>query len=237
MRRRALRPLYLDNADCSSGERVSVLMPSGGKEIQMSTSRLVKSLVAAAALSSMVGVAAPASAQAPHIRGTLTSATLTIETAKGGTETIKLAPKTGFFLVAKSDLSAIQAGKFVGITSVEKDGKRVAVEVHVFAEALRGVGEGHYPWDLEGAPNMMTNGNIAKVDEVGADRVLKVTYKGGGEQTIAVPADASVVFIDKATPDQLASGRKVFIVTKKLDDGSLVAAAVVIGAEGVKPPM
>ena len=203
----------------------------------MSTSRLARSLTAVAAVLSLLGLAAPVAAQAPHIRGTLTSVTLGVETAAGGTQTIKLAPKAGFFLLSKSDMSAIQAGKFVGITSVEKDGKRVAVEVHVFAEALRGVGEGHYPWDLEGAPNMMTNGNIAKVDEVGGDHVLKVTYKGGGEQTIAVPANATVVFIDKATPDALQAGRKVFIVTKKLDDGSLVAAAVVIGAEGVKPPM
>ena len=166
----------------------------------------------------------------------MTSVTLGVETPKGGTETIKLAPQAAFYLVTKSDMSAIQPGKFVGITSVEKDGKRVAVEVHVFAEALRGVGEGHYPWDLEDAPNMMTNANIAKVDEVGADRVLKVDYKGG-EQTISIPPSATVVLIDKATPDQLATGRKVFIVTKKQDDGSVVAAAVVIGAEGVKPPM
>jgi hypothetical protein len=38
----------------------------------------------------------------------------------------------------------------------------------------------------------------------------------------------------KAPADQLAAGRKVFVVMKK--DGS-EAAAVVIGAEGVKPPM
>jgi hypothetical protein len=202
----------------------------------MSTSRFVKSLVATAAVSPLLWLAVPASAQAPHLRGTLTSVTLGVETAKGGTETIKLAPQAAFYLVTKSDMSAIQPGKFVGITSVEKDGKRVAVEVHVFAEALRGVGEGHYPWDLEGAPNMMTNANIAKVDEVGADRVLRVDYKGG-EQTISIPPSATVVLIDKATPDQLATGRKVFIVTKKQDDGSVVAAAVVIGAEGVKPPM
>jgi hypothetical protein len=162
--------------------------------------------------------------------------TLSVETAKGGTETVKLAPKAGFFLVSKSDLNAIQPGKFVGITSVEKDGKSVAVEVHVFAESLRGVGEGHYPWDLETEPNMMTNGNIAKVEEVGSDHVLKVDYKGG-EQSIAVPPNATVVFIDKATPDQLVAGRKVFIVMKKEKDGSTDAVAVVIGAEGVKPPM
>jgi hypothetical protein len=202
----------------------------------MSTSRFVKSLVATAAVSPLLWLAVPSSAQAPHLRGTLTSVTLGVETAKGGTETIKLAPQAAFYLVTNSDMSAIQPGKFVGITSLEKDGKRVAVEVHVFAEALRGVGEGHYPWDLEGAPNMMTNANIAKVDEVGADRVLRVDYKGG-EQTISIPPSATVVLIDKATPDQLATGRKVFIVTKKQDDGSVVAAAVVIGAEGVKPPM
>jgi hypothetical protein len=202
----------------------------------MSTSRLVKPLVAAVAVSVLV-LAAPGSAQAQHVRGTLTSVTLAVETAKGGTETVKLAPKAGFFLLTKSDMSAIQQGRFVGITSVEEGGKRIAVEVHVFAEALRGVGEGHYPWDLEGAPNMMTNANIAKVEEVGADRVLKLNYKGGGEQTISVPASATVVFIDKATPDQLQAGRKVFIVMKKENDGSTDAIAVVIGAEGVKPPM
>ena len=54
------------------------------------------------------------------------------------------------------------------------------------------------------------------------------------EQTITIPTSATVVAFDKAPADQLAVGRKVFVVMKK--DGS-EAAAVVIGAEGVKPPM
>jgi hypothetical protein len=45
---------------------------------------------------------------------------------------------------------------------------------------------------------------------------------------------ATVVAFNKAPAEQLAIGREVFIVMKK--DGS-EAAAVVIGAEGVKPPM
>jgi hypothetical protein len=180
-------------------------------------------------------LSAPAFAQA-HIRGTLTDAkdgTISVQTAKGGTESIKLASDTDLFLVTKADMSAIQSGKFVGITSVEQDGKRVAREVHVFDDALRGLAEGHYPWDLESKPNMMTNANIAKVDEVGTDRVLKLSYKGG-EQTITIPTNATVVAFDKAPADQLAAGRKVFVVMKK---DSSEAAAVVIGAEGVKPPM
>ena len=97
----------------------------------------------------LVGVllSAPAFAQA-HIRGTLTAAkdgTISVQTAKGGTESIKLANDAGLFLVTTADMSAIQAGKFVGITSVEQDGKRVAREVHVFDESLRGLAEGTVP--------------------------------------------------------------------------------------------
>src|ERR1700752_1736938 len=193
--------------------------------------------VAITAATVLVGVllSAPAFAQA-HIRGTLTAAndgTISVQTAKGETVSIKLASDAGLFLVPKADMSAIQTGKFVGITSFEEDGKRVAREVHVFDESLRGLAEGHYPWDLEAKPNMMTNANISKVEEVGTDRVLVLNYKGG-EQTISIPSNATVVAFGKAPPDQLAVGRQVFIVMKK--EGA-EAAAVVIGAEGVKPPM
>ena len=190
-----------------------------------------------AAATVLVGMllSAPAFAQA-HVRGTLTAVkdgTISVQTAKGGTESIKLASDAGLFLVTPADMSAIQSGKFVGITSFEEGGKRVAREVHVFDESLRGLAEGHYPWDLEAKPNMMTNANIAKVEEVGTDRVLMLNYKGG-EQKITIPTSATVVSFVKAPADQLAIGRKVFIVMKK--DGS-EASAVVIGAEGVKPPM
>jgi hypothetical protein len=178
---------------------------------------------------------APALAQA-HIRGTLTAVkdgTIDVQTAKGETVSIKLASDAGLFLVTKADMSAVQTGKFVGITSFEEDGKRVAREVHVFDESLRGLAEGHYPWDLEAKPNMMTNANISKVEEAGTDRVLILNYKGG-EQTITIPTSATVVAFDKAPAGELAVGRKVFIVMKK---DAPEAAAVVIGAEGVKPPM
>ena len=201
----------------------------------MLTSRVLWVPIAAATV--LVGLlsSAPALAQA-HIRGTLTAVkdgTIDVKTTKGETASIKLASDAGRFLVTKADMSAIQTGKFVGITSFEEDGKRVAREVHVFDESLRGLAEGHYPWDLEAKPNMMTNANISKVENVGTDRVLLLNYKGG-EQTISIPSSATVVAFDKAPADQLAVGRQVFIVMKK--EGS-EAAAVVIGAEGVKPPM
>lgn len=208
------------------------------KGSRMSMSRLVKPLFAAVVVSCLIWPTAPALAQSAHIRGTLTSVqdgTLSVQTAKGGTESIKLAPDTGFFLVTKADMSAIQPGKFVGITSVVRGGKRVAREVHVFAESLRGLGEGHYPWDLETEPNMMTNANIAKVEEVAGDRVLKLSYSDG-EQTISVPTNAAIVAFDKTASDQLVADRKVFVMMKKESAGK-EAQIVVIGAEGIKPPM
>ncbi len=200
----------------------------------MPMSRILGKSIGAAAV--LVGVlfSAPAFAQA-HIRGTLTDVkdgTIGVQNAKGETVSIKLASDAGLFLVTKADMSAVKSGKFVGITSFEENGKRVAREVHVFDE-LRGLAEGHYPWDLEAKPNMMTNANISKIEEVGADRVVKVDYKGG-EQTITIPTNATVVSFVKAPAGELVVGRKVFIVMKK---DAPEAAAVVIGAEGVKPPM
>jgi hypothetical protein len=197
-------------------------------------------LALAAMIVANLGFIGSASAQQQHhIRGTLTNVQngqISLETAGGKTQVVKLDDKTGVFVVAPADFSAIEPNKFVGITSVEQNGKRVAREVHVFAEPLRGLGEGHYPWDLETGPNMMTNANIGKVEQVGADRVLKLDYKGG-EQTIAVPPTATVVAFDKTTADQLKAGSKVFVIAKSQDDGSQLAVAVVMGAHGIKPPM
>jgi hypothetical protein len=197
--------------------------------------RTLRMPIAAAAVLVGLLLSTPTFAEA-HIRGTLTDAkdgTISVQTANGETKSIRLANDTGLFLVTKADMSAIKSGKFVGITSVEQEGKRVAREVHVFEESLRGLAEGHYPWDLDSKPNMMTNANIAKVDEVGTDRVLKLNYKGG-EQTITIPTNATIVAFDKAPADQIATGRMVFVIMKK---DSSEAAAVVIGADGVKPPM
>src|SRR6266513_5882795 len=100
-----------------------------------------------AAATVLVGVllSAPAFAQA-HIRGTLTAAkdgTISVQTAKGETVSIKLANDAGLFLVTKADMSAIQSGKFVGITSVEQNDKHITHKVHVFSDSLRGLAEGH----------------------------------------------------------------------------------------------
>jgi Cu/Ag efflux protein CusF len=204
----------------------------------MSNYGLAKVLAAGAALVASIAIGV---AETPprHIRGTIESVeahTLAVKTTRGATDDITLADDLKVFTVSPATISAIKDGKFVGITSVEKGGKAVAVEVHVFDDSLRGLGEGHYPWDLESSPNMMTNANIARVESVGGDRVLKLDYKGG-TQEIAVPPDATVVEFTPGAPDELKPGAKAFVIAKTGEDGKTVAVAIVVGKDGLKPPM
>jgi hypothetical protein len=206
----------------------------------MSVHSFVKPLIVGTALIAWTAMA-PAKAQtAPkHIRGTIESVqghTLALKTYRGDTDSVTLADDAKVFTVSPTDMGAIKDGKFVGITSVEKDGKAVAVEVHVFDDSLRGLGEGHYPWDLESSPNMMTNANIAQVEAVGSDRVLKLEYKGG-TQSIAVPPEAIVVEFTAGTQDEVKPGAKIFAIARPQPDGKLAAGAIVVGKDGMKPPM
>jgi Cu/Ag efflux protein CusF len=204
----------------------------------MSNYGFAKAVAAGVAL--MAGIAVAVAEPPPrHVRGTIESVeahTVAVKTTRGATDDITLPDDLKVFTVSPATVSAIKDGKFVGITSVEKDGKDVAVEVHVFDDSLRGLGEGHYPWDLESTPNMMTNANIARVEAIGADRLLKLDYKGGTRE-IAVPPDATVVEFTPGSPDELKPGAKAFVIARTGADGKLVANAIVVGKDGLKPPM
>jgi hypothetical protein len=183
-----------------------------------------------------------------HMRGTLAGVAgpaLTIRTREGTTETVTLGEKSRVFVVGPAKLSDVTPGQFVGITSVESAGKRMAVEVHIFAETLRGLAEGHYDWDLLTSPNMMTNATVATVAAVGEkNRELSLTYREGpegnkteGTQTIIVPLEATIVDFNPATPDVLVAGGQVFLLVVRGDDGKLTSPAIVVGKAGTKPPM
>jgi hypothetical protein len=148
-------------------------------------------------------------------------------------------------IVRPASLDDIKQGDYVGLTSVDSGGKRVAISVHIFAEDLRGTAEGHVPWDLVKEPNTMTNATVAEIEEVGDQRELEVSYKQGegeqkteGTQTIYVPDDLSVVTMEKASDRSvLKPGKRVFLVVRDDADESRTVLAVVVGEEGATPPM
>jgi hypothetical protein len=206
-------------------------------------------MIAGAALALGATLPAGAAEQEPYrVRGTLESVEsdkLTVDTREGEALDVSLTDDTRVLVVRPASLEDIKQGDYVGLTSVDSGGKRVAISAHIFAEDLRGTAEGHVPWDLVKEPNTMTNATVAEVEEVGDQRELKVNYKQGqgeqaaeGSQTIYVPEDLSVVKMEKA-PDRsvLAPGKDAFLVVRDDPDGSRAVIAVVVGEEGATPPM
>jgi len=192
----------------------------------------------------LAAVSAAAIAQAPanppvRIRGTvekIDGQMLTVKSRGGESMTIKMADNFAVMGIAKASAADITDGKFVGTTSVgERDGALVALEVHIFPDALRGSNEGHYDWDLRPA-SKMTNANVASVTNMGKDRVMTVQYKGG-EKKVLVPADAVVVAFTPADKSEIKPGAQVFMVALRQPDGSLAAARVNVGLHGQVPPM
>jgi hypothetical protein len=206
-------------------------------------------MIAGAALA--IGATPPAEAaeQKPYrVRGTLESVEgnkLRVDTREGETLDLTLADDTRVLVVRPASLDEIKQGDYVGLTSIDAGGKRVAIEAHIFADDLRGTAEGHVPWDLIKEPNTMTNATVAQVEEVGDQRELKVSYKQGegeqkteGSQTIYVPEDLAIVKMEKASDRSvLQPGKQAFMLLRDAADGSHTALAVVVGEEGATPPM
>jgi hypothetical protein len=180
-----------------------------------------------------------ASAQAPQmvrVRATLENVSVPMLTAKardGAEMKIKLADNAPVNEVVKASLSDIKADSYIAVTAMpQPDGTQKAVAILIFPEAMRGVGEGHRPWDLE--PNStMTNATVAE-QVAGTDgQTVTVKYKDGDKKILVTPATIIVTYKKSAASD-LKAGQKIFVAAaKKLDDGTLEAPNVAYGDVGV----
>jgi hypothetical protein len=183
-------------------------------------------------------------AQAPvdntfRVRGNvekLQGQVLAVTTRNGKSIIIKLADNYAVMGIAKASVADIASGKYIGTTTVgERDGALVALEVHIFPENMRGVGEGHRDWDLRPS-SKMTNASVADILAMGKDRVMTVRYKGG-EKKILVTDSTAVVSYQPVERSELRPGAPIFAITVKQPDGSLTAARVNVGLKGQVPPM
>ncbi len=186
-----------------------------------------------------VAIAVAQQPQIVRLRGAIESVngkTLTMKGRDGTPMSMQLPDGVAVRGLEKKTVADVKQGGFVGITAMPlPDGTQKAVEIHIFPESMRGTGEGHRPWDL--MPNStMTNGNIdsavASVD--GKELVLK--YKDG-EKKFIMPANIEVVMFVPGSTADLKPGEKVFVVAKKLPDGTLEPQFITVGHNGVNPPM
>lgn len=199
---------------------------------------------AAAALLGCAAVSA-AEAQTPpaspptRLRGAIAAIdgkTATIATREGASVPVKLADNWAVLLVSPLTLADIKQGSFVGVASLKgPDGSLNALEVLVFPEAARGSNEGHYPWDLQ-PESLMTNATVSTAASTGDGQTLTLTYKDGS-QTIKVKPGTPIVTFAPGDRSDAKVGAKVFLGAAKAADGSLTATRLLVGKDGLTPPM
>ncbi|MBN9220434.1 MAG: hypothetical protein J0I79_21000 [Mesorhizobium sp.] len=187
----------------------------------------------------LAGATSAQAADTLRVRGTVISfepSVLTVKTRQGDQAAVKLNQDWKISGVASASVKDIKQGDFLGIASVSKaDGGSGALEVVVFPAALKGTGEGDRPWDLQ--PNSrMTNGTVADVTDVNG-RAVTLTYDNGQTKKISIPDSTPVVTFAPATPTDLKPGATVFVTAQRGADGMLSSSRVVVGNNGVVPPM
>jgi hypothetical protein len=203
--------------------------------------RIARAAAAVAALVlAFASLAAAETAPTMRIRGEITALDadrLSIKDRGGQALTVKLAPNFRVTELRKAALSEITAGKYIGVTAFPaKDGALRAVAIHIFPDAAKGTAEGHRPWDL--APETtMTNATVDGVVAAGSGSTIKVKYKDG-EKTVIVTPETAIVAMGPGKPDMLKPGARILIFgAVKAADGSLSTQGVVVGKDGVAPPM
>jgi hypothetical protein len=183
--------------------------------------------------------AAASAAEGVRVRGTVVSVTndtLLVKSRDGDNVAIALGLGWKAGGIAKASLADIKPGDFVGIASLPNAaGGAGALEVLVFPPAMRGTGEGSYGWDLK--PNStMTNGSVSEAVQSVDGTTVNVVYHGQSKK-IAIAPGTPIVTFAKATNADVKPGAAVFVPAQKADDGKLSTTQVVVGKDGVVPPM
>ena len=181
-----------------------------------------------------------AAAQTPtRIRGIIESATeqtLTIKSRNGQTVTVTLAPNFSVVIVSKASLGDIKSGSFVGAAALPQPGGTFkAQEVVVFPEAMRGNNEGHYRWDLSPG-STKTNATVDAMVSGVDGTTLTLKHKDDVVKVVIRP-DVPIVTLGPGDKSLLVPGAGVFVPASRAADGALSAGRVLVGKDGLMPPM
>ena len=196
---------------------------------------------------------APSTATAPTadsmilVRGSIASVTATQVVIKtdSASVTVSTPQPVQLFSRGPSDLSHVTPNSFIGVTTVKQpDGTEQATEIHIFPEALRGLGEGSRMMNPPaggsgGAGSRMTNGAVSTPQMTNGTTASKmsngsvastngttlVVSFAGGTTTATVPPKTPITEI-KATDRKLAAGDQVVVVATRGADGNLTSQKI-----------
>lgn len=218
----------------------------------------------------LIGLTALAHAAAPErLRGTIESVesnAIVVKTRDGKTERVTLADDAKVSWVIPSSLDQIKEGTFIG-TATKGENPMTALEVVLFPEAMRGTGEGQYPWDeiadttaggakvktamtngtvkagatgSTGGPKVksaMTNGTV-RADAAGKDGARTLTVNYGSGQSSTILVPPSAPVVTFEPAGRTAlSPGAKVFVVATRNEGGFAATRVAVGKDGLTPPM
>src|SRR2546426_1591467 len=179
-------------------ERIRLLTSPYKEEPMRSLALLALSLIAA------VAFAQPN----VRVRGAISAfdgKALAVKDADGKSFDILLVDKTEIVFAKPIALAEIQAGDFLGVTSMKRpDGSLTAYEVRRFPKPLN---PGHRSFDGRD-DQTMTNATVGAMVQAASGRELTLTYEGGA-QKILVPENASISTLVPGSRAHLVPGAPV----------------------------
>lgn len=187
----------------------------------------------------LAGPAALAQPAAPtRLRGTIASLdgdVLTVNTREGGRASVTLSEPLTVVALRRVQLSDITAGTSVGVVAEPgPEDTLKAVAITVLPPGVR-INERQVAWDL--APNTsMNDGPVEAVVESGSGRELTLKIHGKSVK-VRVSPETPLVSPVPASREDLVQGAAVFINAMAGADGKLTAGRVVVGKNGVAPPI
>ena len=194
----------------------------------------IRSIAVALTLAASVASAQPPPARVRGVIQALEGQTLVVATPNDDVVRLALTDMTGINGLEKRSMADITENTFIGTTAVkDRNGRWQATEVHIFPEAMRGAGEGHYAWDLP--DSTMTNGAATGVAAKGRNGTLSVRYAGGAVE-VDVTRRTEIVALTMGTRALLVPGATVMALAVPADGGAM-AVAIIAETNGVKPPM
>lgn len=172
--------------------------------------------------------------------------------AKDKPLTVAVTPDTRFVQSQPADLGALKVGDYAGAAVSERAGGALrAQDVYLYAEPLRGTGEGRFPDN----GRLMVNGTVSAVAP-GANATLTLHYRGAllspagkgrtlcegranpaayasalacsGDAVIQVPSGTAVAALTVGDAGLLTPGATVTVSMVKLSDGSAIAPGVIV---------
>ena len=205
--------------------------------------RTARAMLGAIVFVAAFGWISAAGAQQPermNVRGTIEKvdgSSMIVKSREGADLVVKLADNLTVRGLVKVSLADVKPGSYIGVSAMpQSDGTERAMHIHIFPEAMRGTGEGYRPFDVRPG-STMTNAAVDTTVVGTNGQVVTVKYSTAKRNSWCRRMRRSWL-MSQAARDELKPGAKIMIFNAvKQPDGTLQAAAVSVGRDGLTPPM